>query len=419
MSCAFVRQGRHDERRLSAHRSRACMVGMRTLRLTHFLSLALSVLPAGVAQAQPLARTLDGKPPLIIGHRGLPGLYPEEVIAGYQAAIEAGTDALELDLQSSRDGVLFACHNVYLGDTTDVAAHPEFAARRTTRSVDGVATGPEWYISDFTAAELKTLRIRQPIATRSKAYDGQFPMATFQEIIDLAKRAQAAHPEHTLYIYPETKNPLYQRALGLPLEEKLLAMLKQAGWNRHDAPVFVQSFDPASLKLMRRMGLKTRVVQLIDGTDLDYGTGQITYGAADTARPFSWLKAGDTRTFAAMVTPAGLAEIRTYADGIGPWKFYILPAAGKDAGGHPVSSITEASNLAPTALIATAHRLGLFVHAFTFRDDPQYLARNYQGDASAEYRAYFDLGIDGVFSDFSTTARRTLTQWSGPSGAAH
>jgi len=93
-------------------------------------------------------KTLDGNPPLIIGPRGLPGLYPEEVIAGYRAAIAAGTDALELDLQSSRDGVLFACHNVFLSDTTDVAMHPEFASRKKSRVVDGVGTGPEWYISD-------------------------------------------------------------------------------------------------------------------------------------------------------------------------------------------------------------------------------------------------------------------------------
>jgi glycerophosphoryl diester phosphodiesterase len=387
---------------------------MRVVQLTAraLTGCVLTVLLAGPVQAQTSGRTLGGRAPLIIGHRGLPGLYPEEVIAGYQAAIEAGTDALELDLQSSRDGVLFACHNVFLGDTTDVASHPEFAARRTTRSVDGVGTGPEWYISDFSAAELKTLRVRQPIATRSKAYDGQFPLATFQEIIELAKQAQAAHPEHTLYVYPETKNPLYQRALGLPLEEKLLGMLEAAGWNRPDAPVFVQSFDPASLKLLRRLGLKTKVVQLIDGTDVDYGTGRITYTAADTARPFSWLEAGDTRTFAAMVTPAGLAEIKKYADGIGPWKFYIVPVAGRDAAGHPVTELTAAANLAPTALIAAAHRLGLFVHAFTFRDDPQYLSRTYHGDPAAEYRTFFALGVDGVFSDYSTTARRSLQQWS-------
>jgi glycerophosphoryl diester phosphodiesterase len=373
-----------------------------------------------VCLAQPATplKTLAGARPLIIGHRGLPGLYPEEVIAGYKAAIAAGTDALELDLQSSSDGVLFACHNVYLSDTTDVAGHREFASRRKSRMVDGVPTGPDWYISDFTAAELKSLRVRQPMAARSKQYDGVYPMATLQEIIDLAKEAMAADPGRRIYIYPETKNPLYQRQLDRPLEEKLLAMLTMEGWNAPDAPVFVQSFDPASLKLMRELGLKTKVVQLIDGTDLDYRTGAITYTSPDSAKPFSWLKAGDPRTFAAMVTPAGLAEIKTYADGIGPWKPYILPARGLDAAGNPVPALAEASNLPPTSLIAAAHKAGLFVHAYTFRDEPRYLTRTYHGDPKAEYRAYFSQGVDGVFTDFSTTGRKALTEWLKGRGAS-
>ena len=378
--------------------------------LTGVCGMAMASI-ACIAQPAGGLKTLDGARPLIIGHRGLPGLYPEEVIPGYQAAISAGTDALEFDLQSSSDGVLFACHNVFLSDTTDVANHPEFASRRKSRVVDGASTGPDWYISDFTAAELKTLRVVQPVAIRSKQYDGLYPMVTFQEIINLAKQSMAAQPGRRIYIYPETKNPLYQRQLGHPLEERLLAMLTKEGWNTPDAPVFVQSFDPASLRLMRKLGLKTRVVQLIDGTDLDYRTGAITYGAPDTAKPFSWLQAHDPRTFAAMVTRAGLAEIRTYADGIGPWKFYILPAQGLNAKGEPVKALADAANMSPTALIADAHAAGLFVHAFTFRDEAQNLTRTYHGDPKAEYKAYFALGVDGVFTDFSTTAHAALTEW--------
>ena len=385
-------------------------------RITACAASSLSV--ACFAQSAAVSKTLDGTPPLIIGHRGLPGLYPEEVIAGYKAAIAGGTDALELDLQSSSDGVLFACHNVYLSDTTDVASHPEFASRKTSRRVDGVPTGPDWYISDFTAAELKTLRVRQPIATRSKQYDGLYPMATFQEIVDVAKQAMAASPGRRIYVYPETKNPLYQRQLGRPLEEKLVAMLTKEGWNAPDAPVFVQSFDPASLKLMRQLGLKTKVVQLIDGSDVDYRSGAITYTSPDSAKPFSWLQAGDRRTFAAMVTPAGLADITTYADGIGPWKLYILSARGLDAHGKPVTALAEASNMPPTSLIADAHKAGLFVHAYTFRDEPQHLTKTYHGDAKAEYKAYFSLGADGVFTDFSTTARGALTDWLNERGTA-
>jgi len=372
---------------------------------------AALILTVCTSQPSIAMKTLDGNPPLIIGHRGLPGLYPEEVIAGYRAAIAAGTDALELDLQSSSDGVLFACHNVFLSDTTDVAKHPEFASRKKSRMVDGVTTGPEWYISDFSAAELKTLRVKQPIAARSKQYDGLYPMATFQEIIDLAKRAMAVDPKRRISIYPETKNPVYQRQLGLPLEETLVAMLTKEGWNTADSPVFVQSFEPSSLKLMRKLGLRTAVVQLIDGAGIDYKTGAITYDSPDSAKPFSWLQVHEPRTFAAMVTPAGLAEIKTYADGIGPWKFYIIPAQGVDAVGRPVTALDSASNLAPTSLIADAHKAGLFVHPYTFRDEAEHLTKTYGGDAKAEYKAYFDLGTDGIFTDFSTTGRIALTEW--------
>jgi glycerophosphoryl diester phosphodiesterase len=381
------------------------------LRRTLGRFAAALMLSACASQPSITMKTLDGNPPLIIGHRGLPGLYPEEVIAGYRAAIAVGSDALELDLQSSSDGVLFACHNVFLSDTTDVAKHPEFAARKKSRLVDGVTTGPDWYISDFSAAELKTLRVKQPIAARSKQYDGQYPMATFQEILDLAKSAMAADAGRRISVYPETKNPVYQRQLGLPLEETLLAMLVKEGWNTADSPVFVQSFEPASLKLMRKLGLKTKVVQLIDGAGIDYKTGSITYESPDSAKPFSWLQAHDPRTFAAMITPAGLAEIKTYADGIGPWKFYILPAQGRDAAGNAVMALDETSNMAPSSLIADAHQAGLFVHAYTFRDEAENLTKTYSGGPKAEYKAYFDLGVDGIFTDFSTTGRVALTEW--------
>jgi glycerophosphoryl diester phosphodiesterase len=236
-------------------------------------------------------------------------------------------------------------------------------------------------------------------------------MATFQEILDLAKSAMAANPRRRINVYPETKNPVYQRELGLPLEETLLAMLAKEGWNTADSPVFVQSFEPASLKLMRKLGLKTKVVQLIDGASIDYKTGAIRYDSPDSAKPFSWLEANDPRTFAAMITPAGLAEIKAYADGIGPWKFYILPAQGRDAAGNRVTALDEASNMAPTSLIGDAHQAGLFVHPYTFRDEAVNLTKTYNGDPKAEYKAYFDLGADGVFTDFSTTARVALTEW--------
>jgi glycerophosphoryl diester phosphodiesterase len=150
---------------------------------------------------------------------------------------------------------------------------------------------------------------------------------------------------------------------------------------------------------------------LIDGAGIDYASGAITYESPDSAKPFTWLQAGDARTFAAMVTPEGLAEIKTYADGIGPWKFYIWPAQGVDAAGSAVRALNQASNMAPTSLIADAHKAGLFVHPYTFRDEAEYLTQTYARDPKAEYKAYFELGVDGVFTDFSGTGRAALTEW--------
>ena len=175
----------------------------------------------------------------------------------------------------------------------------------------------------------------------------------------------------------------------------------------------MQSFEPSSLKEMRGKGLNTRMVQLVDGDDYDFKNG--TVDNPDTsvfARPYDWAKAGDTRKFPAMLTPAGLAEIKTYADGIGPWKPYIVPVKGSfDANGQMIDvngdgkvNLQDATTITPTTLIADAHRAGLFVHAYTFRNEPRRLANDYKGDPQNEYLQYFRLGIDGLFSDFTDTA---------------
>ena len=221
---------------------------------------------------------------------------------------------------------------------------------------------------------------------RPQQNNGKFRVATLQEIIDLVK-TESAKLGRTIVVYPETKNPSYHRDLGLPLEDKLIAALNAAGWNSRSAPVFVQSFEPGSLKEMRGKGLKTRMVQLIDGADIDLKTGKITY-AIPFDRPYDWRKSGDARLFADMVMPAGLAEIKTYADGIGVWKPYIVPVKGRiDAAGQLVDvngdgkvDLRDATTQPPTALVAEAHKQLLFVHVFTFRNEKRRLASSYRGD---------------------------------------
>jgi len=363
----------------------------------------------GGSDATPLL-TLDGNKPLVVGHRGASGYLPEETLEAYQLAIDQGADVIEPDLISSKDGVLFARHDPNLAFSTDVASHPEFASRkRTNWSVDGeLQTG--WFAHDFTMAEIKTLGALITDAERPQGNNGKFKVVTFQEIIDLAK-AQSAKLGRTIAVYPETKNPTYHRDLGLPLEDKLIAMITAAGWNSKTAPIFVQSFEPGSLKEMRAKGLNTRLVQLIDADDYDLKAGTLTY-TAPYDRPYDWAKAGDKRLFSAMVTPEGLAEIKTYADGIGPWKPYIVPVKGTlDAAGNMIDrngdgkvNYNDASTQAPTAVLANAHKAGLFVHLYTFRNEKRRLAYDYNGDPQAEYLQFYRLGIDGLFSDFPDTA---------------
>ena len=417
----------------------------------------------GNGDNNPPLKTLDGSAPLVIAHRGLSGLYPEETKTAYEAAADAGADSLELDLHLTKDCVLVARHNPWLSDNTNIAevalTNPSVAARKRTVPgrlvnvtypaipangpaqyltdltnpadpksvlkslvVDGEDHTNDWSISDFTMAELRTLiggTTYDARTERPTALNGKLPIISFQDVIDIAK-AKSAALGRTLTVYPESKNPIWNNAQGIangcgaagshPFEDALIKVLNANDLNRKEAPVFVQSFDPASLKYLRSAGLQAKAVQLIDGNDIDFRTGEMIYVTNDaytfvSARPYSWTLAGDARTFGAMLTPAGLAEIKTYADGIGPWKPQLMAHTIVPFKPAPYTgSLAEVTNVTPTAVIADAHKAGLIVHTFTFRNESRYLAGVYKGDPKAEYRAYFEAGIDGVFSDFANTA---------------
>lgn len=360
--------------------------------------------------------TLDGKQPLVVAHRGASGYLPEETMEAYSRAVELGADVIEMDLLITKDGVLVARHDPNLAISTDVASHPEFAARKKTMKVDG-ETQTGWFIQDFTLAEVKTLGGISTDAERPQQFNGKFKVVTFQEILDFQK-LKTRETGRAIAIYPETKNPTWFRDMGLPLEDKLIAMINAAGLNSKTAPIYVQSFEPGSLKYMKSKGLNTKLIQLIDGDGIDMKTGAMTY-AIPVDRPYEWAKAGDARTFSAMVTPAGLAEIKTYADGIGPWKRYIISIKGTmGADGKPVDvnkdgkiNDADATSITPTTLVADAHKAGLFVHPFTFRNENRRLPIDYAGDPKNEYLAYYRLGVDGVFTDFTDTAIAARTTY--------
>ena len=356
--------------------------------------------------------TLDGKPPLVVAHRGASGYLPDHTLEGYAKAIELGADYIEPDLVSTKDGVLIARHEPNLKDTTDVARHPEFAERKRTLKVDG-AEEEGWFASDFTLAEIKTLRAVQPRADRSKAFDGQFSIPTFDEV--LALRAQKSRETgREIGVYPETKHPTWHQQQGLALEKPLVAALTKYRLNRKAAPVFIQSFEAANLKTLRKL-TPNKLVYLLDANDVRPD------GSIDTTRPYDHVVAGDARTYADMLTPAGLKDVRTFADGIGPWKPYLIgwqamtDKSGKavDVNGDKVIDQRDMTLLEPTSVIRDAHKLGLLVHPYTFRNEAKHLAANFTDNPAEEYRLFFAAGVDGVFTDFTDTAlaaRRLMQQ---------
>ena len=372
------------------------------------LTAALALAACGGSDS-PSYPTLNGDTPLVIGHRGASGYRPDHTLESYKLAIDMGADFIEPDLVATKDGVLVARHEPNITGTTDVATRPEFASRKTTKNVDGV-NEEGWFVSDFTLAELKTLRAVQPLSDRDQSYNGKFQIPTFEEVLDLAK-AEGTKAGRTVGVYPETKHPTYHAKLGLPLEDRLLAVLAKYGYTTKASPVIVQSFEVSNLKYLRTK-TQVRLVQLVDANDVNAdGSMDLT---APYDKPYDFAVAGDSRTFASLLTPAGLKEIKTYADGIGPWKPYLIPSKQVDANkdGKPDDlngdgKIDERDRvmMPATSVVKDAHAAGLFVHAYTFRSEAKRLASDFKGDPKAEYKLFFNLGVDGVFSDFADTAK--------------
>lgn len=328
--------------------------------------------------------------PIVIAHRGASGYRPEHTLAAYELAIDMGADFIEPDLVLTKDAVFIARHENALAivdattgalieATTNVHTLPEYADRRSTKIVDGKSlTG--WFAEDFTLAEIKRLRARERIPRerpQNSNHDDRYEIPTLQEVIDLAKKKSAA-VGRTVGIYPETKHPSYHAAVGLPMEDRLVAVLQANGWNRADAPVYIQSFEVANLRYLSSV-TRVRLVQLMDSR----------------GRPWDFTMRGDARTYADMAKPDGLREIATYARGVGPNKALVIAR-------DPQGKLLPAASF-----VADAHAAGLVVHPWTFRTENAFLPADYRqgkgagtlGDGKAEIERFLRTGIDGFFTD--------------------
>ncbi|GCD47144.1 glycerophosphodiester phosphodiesterase [Streptomyces paromomycinus] len=323
--------------------------------------------------------------PLIVGHRGASGYRPEHTLGSYQLALDMGADVIEQDVVPTKDGHLVCRHENDITATTDVSAHPEFAHRKTTKSVDGVKlTG--WFTEDFTLAELKTLRAKERIpGTRqhNTLYDGVWDVPTFEEVLKWADR-EGRKRGRRIWLHIETKHPTYFRKLGLGLEERLARLLRKYGRHKKHSPNFLQSFEPSSIQRLDKLVACPKVVLL--GTLKD--------------RPWDFEVAGDPRTTADLVKPAGLKWISGFAEGIGPDLTVILPRTKDDKLG------------APSSVVKDAHAAGLVLHPYTGRNENTFLPADFRrgtdpnayGDALGYFKKCLATGIDGLFSDNCDTA---------------
>ena len=381
---------------------------MKATTVFGLLALAFVTSGAGVAAGIPWGHCSDGtRHPLVIGHRGAAGYPPEHTQESYALGIDLGADYIETDLVVTKDGVLVARHEPNIVATTDVASIPRFASRKRKVTIDGEAQ-EGFFVSDFTLAELRQLRAVQSLADRDPSFNGRFRIPTIDEIMALVARKHTRDGRR-VGLYIETKHPTYHRQIGLPIEDRLLAALKRHGLNHRDAPVILESFETANLRYLRARTPLT-LVQLVDGYDVA-PLGQVTF-AAPSLRPYDWTVTGRGGTYADLLTPAGLAEVSTYADGIGPWRPFIVSSrcilvdGPHCADADDDGDIDEADRqtLPPTRLVTDAHAAGLFVHPFTFRSEPRRLASDYAGNPLREYQVFYALGVDGVFTDFPDTA---------------
>ncbi|MGH3663799.1 MAG: glycerophosphodiester phosphodiesterase [Micromonosporaceae bacterium] len=335
-----------------------------------------------------LTNPTEADGPLVVGHRGASGYRPEHTSAAYQMAIRQGADGIEPDLVLTKDGKLVSRHENEMSMTTNVASRPQFADRKTTKTIDGnEVTG--WFTEDFTLKEIKTLRAKErlpELRPDSAKYDGRYLVLTFQDIIDLV-REESRRAGRQIGILAELKHSTYFRSIGSSLEDAFVSALRRNNLDSADSHVTVQSFETSDLRAVND-AVDVPVAQIMNSS----------------GKPYDFVESGDPRTYRDLAAPEGLRWVASYAEGVNINKNLIIP---RDASG----GLTE-----PTSVVSDAHAANLYVFAWTFRNENEFLPRDFRngedpatwGDAEAEYETFADQDVDGFLSDFPDTAIKSI-----------
>lgn len=349
------------------------------------------------------ANDQNSKKIVIIAHRGAQSILPEHTIEGYKKAIELGADFIEPDLVLTKDGHLIVRHEPMLSGTTNVSEVAEFANLKTTKNVDGKMV-TDWFAIDFTLAQIKKLKAKQAYNGRPTNFDNQFNIPTFKEVIELTKN-RIQNNEKLTGIYPEIKHPYFHNSIfgSHFMENKLIKALQENNLDDKDSLVYVQCFEVEPLQYLNTK-LSVKLVQLIstysikkDGSlNFNVSSGDfISYVA-----PYDFHVKGDQRTYEFFTTEEGMKFTATYADGIGPWKPFIISYKTDEKGTHTI--------LPPTNFVKLAHKNNLLVHPYTFRNENKQWSND---NPETEYHYFFNAGIDGLFTDYTDEAVNALKTW--------
>lgn len=350
--------------------------------------------------------TLDGNAPQSFSLSSIDG-KAANTTESFDAAVAQDANFIAVDLVMSKDGELVALASPDITDITDVSSRSVYANRKTLRLIDGQSR-QGWFASDFTLVELQSLRTKLPASTTPPVGANNGRILSLNDVIAYAKRQRK-----TVGLYLQTLNPTYHSQLGLAMEDKLLAAFTAAGYTQETAPVIVRSLEVAHLKTLRAK-TQVRLVQMINGNPELAADGSILLSAPN-AQPYDFTMAGVSTTYAQMVTADGLAQIKTYANGISPWKPYVISARylDKNGDGQPDDlnndgkwDYRDREMMPPTNLVTLAHAAKLFVHPWAYRNDATLLASDFKGKVAAEYKLFYEVGVDGVFSDSPSDANK-------------